>query len=400
MEKKAIVVHKGNVSKSPNSESIKRTKERRSKSNNDRKSAHKKGGDILYKTVQVNVVDDDDDDDFVQPPKRQKVSIASIQTPNRQPTKPFVDYMDKKLKAIVGVVNLKNSISGLSKQQRKAIISMGFKPFLSLEVETVPTRLAQWLLSNYDSDNNELNAGNHTIKVTPSTVKDVLGIPLGRLPVNEKNKPRLGSSNTLNVWKSQYQNKSRITVKDVFDQIKSNENGDWLFKLNWLVVYNIVLGWTTKSTTVNQRFLNSIIKDSDIPNMNWCEYLITCLQRTKKEWTSNEPFNGPLLFLALLYVHGKRTRYLSTLPTGSTIENVTNNYLIELDSHLYENGPFTDYETGSPEEACDFEDDESEHPLDANVGDDEEHSDRVCDDPVVEEEDVVVAVNDSHLEDV
>ncbi|KAL8215732.1 hypothetical protein R6Q57_022569 [Mikania cordata] len=32
--------------------------------------------------------------------------------------------------------------------------------------------------------------------------------------------------------------------------------------------------------------------------MKWCEYLITCLKRTKKEWTSNEPFNGPLMFLA------------------------------------------------------------------------------------------------------
>ncbi|KAL8215167.1 hypothetical protein R6Q57_004616 [Mikania cordata] len=295
--------------------------------------------------------------------------------------------MDKKLKARAVVVNLKHSISGLSKQQRKAIISMGFKPFLSLEVETISTRLAQWLLSNYDSDNNKLNAGNHTIK--------------GRLPINEKIKPRLGSSNTLNVWKAQYQNKSRIIVKDVLDQIKSNENGDCLFKLNWLVVYYIVLGWTTKSTTVKQRFLNSIIREIDIPNMNWCEYLITCLQRTKKEWTSNEPFNGPLLFLALLYVHGKRTRYLSTLPPGPTIENITNNYLIELDSHIYENGPFTDYETGSPEEACDFGDDESDQPLDSNVSDDEEGSDRVADDVVVEEEeDDAVAVDDSHVDDV
>ncbi|KAL8242061.1 hypothetical protein R6Q59_012363, partial [Mikania micrantha] len=203
-----------------------------------------------------------------------------------------VSNKHKKLKARVCIINLKNSVTGLSKQQRKAIKSMGFKPFLSLDIDTIPTRLAQWLVSNYDCNRNELNAGHHYIHVTSHTVKDVLGVPLGRFPVNEKNKPRMGSSDTLRIWKSQYLGKSRITVKDVHEQIKKkSEDGDWLFKLNWLLIYNTVQGWTTKSTIVNQKFLNSLTKDSDIPNMNWCDYLITCLNRTKKEWTSAEPFN-------------------------------------------------------------------------------------------------------------
>ncbi|KAL8251677.1 hypothetical protein R6Q59_035370 [Mikania micrantha] len=209
---------------------------------------------------------------------------------------------DKKLKARVGVINLKNGVTGLSKQQRKAIKLMGFKPFLSLDIDTIPTRFAQWLVSNYDCDINELNAGHHYIHVTSQTVKDVLGIPLGRLPVNEKNKPRMGSSYTLRIWKSEYLGKSRITVKDVLEYMKKSVDSDSLFKLNRLVIYNTVLGWTTKSTTVIQRFLNSLTKDSDIPNMNWCDYLITCLNWTKKEWTSAEPFNGPLLFLAVCFI--------------------------------------------------------------------------------------------------
>ncbi|KAL8250599.1 hypothetical protein R6Q59_034292 [Mikania micrantha] len=118
--------------------------------------------------------------------------------------------------------------------------------------DTIPTRFAQWLVSNYDCDRNELNAGHHYIQVTSQTVKDVLGIPIGRLPVNEKNKPTIGSSDTLRLWKSQYPGKSRITVKDVLEQMKKSEEGNWIFKLNWLVVYNTKLGWTTKSTTTYQ----------------------------------------------------------------------------------------------------------------------------------------------------
>ncbi|KAL8249111.1 hypothetical protein R6Q59_005979 [Mikania micrantha] len=240
------VTHKRKHSETVITDSKKVTSELRSKSNNDRKSLLRMKGKQSIKPVVV------DDDDFVSPPKRHikhKPNAKFASGPSQQR---FVPYTDKKLKARVGIINLKNSVTGLFKQQINAIQSMGFRPFLSLDIDTIPTRFAQWLVSNYDCDRNELNAGHHYIQVTSQTVKDVLGIPLGRLPVNEKNKPRMGSSDTLRLWKFQYPGKSRITVKDVLEQMKKSEEGNWIFKLNWLVVYNTVLGWTTKSTTVNK----------------------------------------------------------------------------------------------------------------------------------------------------
>ncbi|KAL8251501.1 hypothetical protein R6Q59_035194 [Mikania micrantha] len=181
-------------------DSRKVTTELRSKSNNDRKSLLRIKGKQSIKHVLVD--DDDDDDDFVDPPERHIKHKPNTKTVSGPSQHRFVPYTDKKLKARVGIINLKNSVTGLSKQQRNAIKSMGFKPFLSLNIGTIPTRFAQWLVSNYDCDRNELNAGHHYIHVTSQTVKDVLGIPLGRLPVNEKNKPRMGSSDTLRLWKS------------------------------------------------------------------------------------------------------------------------------------------------------------------------------------------------------
>ncbi|KAL8244018.1 hypothetical protein R6Q59_010276 [Mikania micrantha] len=198
-------------------DSRKVTKELRSKTNNDRKSLLRNKGKEAIQPVVVH----DDDDGFVDPPEHQikhKPNIKTLAGPG-QPK--FVPYSDKKLKARVGVINLKNSVTGLSKQQRKAIKSMGFRPFLSLDIDTIPRRFAQWLVSNYDCDRNELNAGHHYIHVMSQTVKDVLGVPFGRLPVNEKNKPRMGSLDTLRICKSQYLGKSRITVKDVLEQMKN-----------------------------------------------------------------------------------------------------------------------------------------------------------------------------------
>ncbi|KAL8232456.1 hypothetical protein R6Q57_002234 [Mikania cordata] len=187
------VINKRKHSKTVITDSRKVTTELRSKSNNDIKSLLRIKGKQAIKPVVV------DDDDFVDPPERHIKHKPNTKTVSRPSQHIFVPYTDKKLKARVGIINLKNSVTWLSKQQRNAIKSMGFKPFLSLDIDTIPTRFAQWLVSNYDCDKNELNAGHHYIYVTSQTVKDVLGIPLGRFPVNEKNKPRKGSSDTLRV---------------------------------------------------------------------------------------------------------------------------------------------------------------------------------------------------------
>lgn len=190
-------------------------------------------------------------------------------------------------------------INSLSAKQEEALNNIGFGSYLEIKIETIPTRMAYWLVSNYDPRTNELNVGNHTIKITDQTVHDILGIPKGNISVIDQNKPRADSSKTLKMWKSQFKSASRVKVSDILTEIDKSKKADFMFKLNWLVVHNTIMGWTSKCTTVNQRFLKNIVKESDIPRMNWCEYLVSCLNETTSEWNGTEPFNGPLLFLAV-----------------------------------------------------------------------------------------------------
>ncbi|KAL8225970.1 hypothetical protein R6Q57_018527 [Mikania cordata] len=46
-------------------------------------------------------------------------------------------------------------------------------------------------------------------------------------------------------------------------------------------------------------FLRSVIEGSVIQDFDWCSYIITCLKRTKIQWSGTEHYNGPLCFLAL-----------------------------------------------------------------------------------------------------
>ncbi|KAI3814022.1 hypothetical protein L1987_18764 [Smallanthus sonchifolius] len=124
-----------------------------------------------------------------------------------------------------------------------------------------------------------------------------------RFKINEMKKATIKDP-VVAEWRSQFDGDcKKISVKTVLRMMKGRTDYGRLFKLNFLVVFNTIMGETTKSSTVNQRFLTSITSRCDTQKMNWCGYIITCLERTKQGWNGSEHFNGPLTFLAVLYAN-------------------------------------------------------------------------------------------------
>lgn len=82
-------------------------------------------------------------------------------------------------------------------------------------------------------------------------------------------------------------------------KMKACSEYDRIFKLNFLVVYMTIMGETTKGGMVNMKFLKSTTRIADVPNMDWCGYVITLLKRTKMLWKTTEHYNGPLPLLAV-----------------------------------------------------------------------------------------------------
>ncbi|KAI3816065.1 hypothetical protein L1987_15750 [Smallanthus sonchifolius] len=74
-----------------------------------------------------------------------------------------------------------------------------------------------------------------------------------------------------------------------------------MFKLNFLIVFMSIMGKTMKSNTVNQRFLTSLTTKTDFKKLNWCEYVLECLRRTRKGWGGKEGefFTGPIMLLVI-----------------------------------------------------------------------------------------------------
>ncbi|KAK9053332.1 hypothetical protein SSX86_029965 [Deinandra increscens subsp. villosa] len=190
-------------------------------------------------------------------------------------------------------------ISKLKPNQRKTIEEIGFGSLLSLKVEKISSILGYWLVRNYDPDENTLDIGSRKINVTAAEAREILGVPMGNIILTEYERPR--DDEVLEWFKSQFPAKIavRTMLPDVTDKIEKQTDNGWEFIVNFLVVFGTVFGNTMRNTTANKRFLHHITRDADIKNLNWCEYIVSCLKREKRLWNGLEPFCGPLSFLAV-----------------------------------------------------------------------------------------------------
>ncbi|XP_076885718.1 uncharacterized protein LOC143535315 isoform X2 [Bidens hawaiensis] len=164
---------------------------------------------------------------------------------------------------------------------------------------------------------------------------------MGKIPILGKNRPRLGEDVTTDLFKSQFPTSARISIKNVKDKLAADQGVGELFKINFLVLVNTCIGFVTKSTTVNQRFIAVIDKTSDIPNMDWCSYVIENLKMTKEEWKGiNIQYNGLITFLVMLYTHEYQKKYgpFGTPVTTPAVNYITTTTLNKMEKYLENNG--------------------------------------------------------------
>ncbi|XP_076931563.1 uncharacterized protein LOC143596757 [Bidens hawaiensis] len=243
---------------------------------------------------------------------------------------------------------------------------MGFGSILNLQITQTPSMLGHWLLMNYDHRFNELNIGSSVINITATKVHEVLGIPMGKIPVLDRSRPRLGDDTTTDMFKNQFPT-PRITINHVREKLTNDQGVGDMFKINFLVLFNTCIGFITKSTTINQRFISAIDNLTDIPNMDRCGYVIENLKMTKEEWKDeNEQYNGPITFLTMLYTHEYQKKYgtFGAPVTTPVVNYITTTTLGRMKKYLHNNGPPVDDDSENEEYAPAYENVENEEAKD------------------------------------
>ncbi|MFS8025641.1 hypothetical protein Hanom_Chr16g01477501 [Helianthus anomalus] len=120
--------------------------------------------------------------------------------------------------------NLTEFLEGLTPAQKKVVKEMGFGDILFINIHTIPTGFAYWLLQNYEPNTHKIFDGTHEITVSSSLINDIFGIPNGGKFVVTKFRPN-SKNEVVNEWRSQFGEPipAKITMKKFSDHLKKKK---------------------------------------------------------------------------------------------------------------------------------------------------------------------------------
>ncbi|KAL4580134.1 hypothetical protein LXL04_016315 [Taraxacum kok-saghyz] len=208
----------------------------------------------MEKRSRKRLVDEDDEDvvvDEAGPSRKGKRQEA------KKPKKEAV----RKQKAANDFPSMKNRCSpifvlsiihGLSKEQKNSIWEIGFGTLLQSKLMDVPMKMCYYVLEKLDVEGMKVVVETGVLDVSAQSVNDMLGLPFGGI-------------------------------------------------INFLVLFINTFCESTSMGKFNLNNLYHIKKEIDISSIDWCQYVVDCLKRTKKAYKLDKEssfFYGPVAYLA------------------------------------------------------------------------------------------------------
>ncbi|GKC37448.1 hypothetical protein Tco_1049832 [Tanacetum coccineum] len=177
------------------------------------------------------------------------------------------------LKGRATVRQLFEAMRGLSPERKKVIREMGFRDLIEFPIFEIPTKLAFYVVDILNTKNMTLECPMGDIEITPKTVKQVLGLPMGRRRL-EREGHREYNDPFLLQWKDQFRNVNKLTIKALSDVIIQTKNSDYMFRMNILTLIANTLGSCENSSTVNFTVLKNVFEGDDVSDIDWLMFLM------------------------------------------------------------------------------------------------------------------------------
>ncbi|CAI9298159.1 unnamed protein product [Lactuca saligna] len=164
------------------------------------------------------------------------------------------------------------------------------------------------------------------LKVTAESIHDMLGIPIGGTKLTQLDQ-RPKDDKSYDEWKQQFKKDSIIQLSAIKNVIVSTTQAGFSFKLNFLVLFVNTFCESTSMGRCNLFPLSYISRKTDISNIDWCNYVLDCVVRTKNSYitySNNNFFVGPSAFLVLFYadnIHSEAltvTQFVNEQDEGDT----------------------------------------------------------------------------------
>ncbi|GJX68543.1 peptidase C48, SUMO/sentrin/Ubl1 [Tanacetum coccineum] len=227
----------------------------------------------------------------VTKPKKEKGSIAEKQYPTcntRSSPKPMYEAM-----------------MTLSDPQKKCLKDMGFERMIHFPIVELPSALAYHAIDHFHPGSMELRLEKGSIKATRQKVQEMLGIPMGSRKLEDLEQ-RPFNDPFIKEWENQFKHVKKPTPAAIASVISDSTQADFMFRMNFITLFGSTMGTLDNGGRVSTKLLKGITEDVDISEIDWCGYILDCLQNSKKNWkdvkTRKNFYYGPLTFLCLLYL--------------------------------------------------------------------------------------------------
>ncbi|GJX59323.1 hypothetical protein Tco_0290713 [Tanacetum coccineum] len=177
----------------------------------------------------------------------------------------------------------KSKVDSSSTEADEAVKDVEFSSMHNVFIDTLPARLARFVVRAFTGSSYEFKLDMGIIRVTLEKVHKILGVPLGgtsifNLPVIHLDDP------FIKMWFKQFQPKplKDIHASNIAGKLVLAKTVDFMFKLNFLMLFTNVI-------------------DTNVAGIDWCGFIYKCLQDSAEPKTVNGFYIGSLCFLILLY---------------------------------------------------------------------------------------------------
>lgn len=196
----------------------------------------------------------------------------------------------------------------LTAQRKKVIKDMGFGALIDFPIFDIPSKLAFFVVDILDTTSMLLKCPSGDILLTPKTVNQIFGLPMGNRNLQREGERQYGDP-FIKKWKSQFKNVNMVTIKELSDVILETKNDDYMFRMNVLTLISNTLGSCDVSSTIKFTVLKNVFEGDDVNDINWCEHILDCASLSKLAWESrlnhrkSVVYYGPAMFLMVIYEH-------------------------------------------------------------------------------------------------
>jgi hypothetical protein len=191
----------------------------------------------------------------------------------------------KSLRTKTTVKPFYEAIHSLSPERKQRVREMGFGTLLGFPYIKFPAKLPYFILKHLDVNTMEVKLPNGgVIEITPSKIREVLGIPMGPVSFYAENK-RLKSNPVHCEFMAQFSRDVRKrTTSSLSELIQTSEGTDFIFDLNFLMLFANCLGTCRNTAMLKYHVLANVMSSKDIPNIDWCVFIWNCIKESKEKW--------------------------------------------------------------------------------------------------------------------